>query len=111
VGFGHQGQSFAIPTLDWQLGRMDLHIIEMYISRFLNYAVINPELTFYVTKIGCGIANYEINDIAQLFIDKHIPDNVALPQEFLTYFSTICHECGLSIHSPYCCQNDEDSWK
>jgi hypothetical protein len=111
VGFGHQGQSFAIPTLDWQVGRMDLSIVEMYISRFLNYAAINPELTFYVTKIGCGIAGYEICDIAHLFLNKFKSPNVALPREFVDYFAAKCPECGLSIHDKNCCQNDEDMWK
>ena len=89
VGFGHQGKTFAIPTLGWRLERLNLQLIEWHVDRFLVYASLNPKLTFYVTKIGTGIAGYQIADMARLFANKTIPDNVALPQEFIAALTKI----------------------
>ena len=36
---------------------------------FIIYAKAHPELTFEVTRIGCGLAGYTEEEIAPMFID------------------------------------------
>lgn len=83
VGVGPTGQCYAIPTKDENFKTLPLSEIENHISRFLSCAKSHDHLEFLVTKIGCGLAGYEISDIAALFNNKYIPDNVVLPKEFL----------------------------
>ena len=76
VGVGRTGQAYAIPTMD---GSLD--IIREYVEGFRCYAFCHPELTFYVTRIGCGIAGWKDEQIAPLFDFGwgHTLANVILP--------------------------------
>lgn len=76
-GVGMQGQSYAIPT-------MFRHAREMrpYVEEFIKYAEMHPELKFYVTKLGCGIAGFRPREVAPLFAGVLALDNVYLPREF-----------------------------
>ena len=85
VGFGPQGNAFGIPTKDWTINTLPLNVIEMYVSRFVEYTKLYPEMNFLVTKIGCGLAGYEVGDIAPLFKDTVELGNVHLPKEFWNY--------------------------
>jgi len=76
-GVGMQGNSFAIPTKDEQLNTLPVDKIEKYVNNFIKYATLNPNLMFQVTRIGCGLAGYDDNEIAPLFI--HAPSNCILP--------------------------------
>lgn len=60
-GVGLQGQSYAIPTMGGLLQ------IRMYALDFLRFVKDHPELTFYLTKVGCGIAGHKEADIIQMF--------------------------------------------
>lgn len=82
-GFGMAGQSFAIPTKDWQIETLHLTLIEFYVNRFVEFVKLNPNWYFYVTKIGCGLAGYGPEDIAWMFRECLTMENVALPQEFI----------------------------
>lgn len=73
-GQGLQGQSYAIDTMS---GKEEMF---MQIKSFLEFAKIHPELTFYVTEIGCGIAGYKTSEVAPAFID--CPNNVIIPDSF-----------------------------
>ena len=79
---GIQGQSYAIPTLDKEMERINLTDLEKSIRRFYEYADKHPENIFYMTKIGCGIAGYELSDIATVVNCRDIPENVIIPEEF-----------------------------
>lgn len=79
---GMQGQSYAIPTLGERMEKLPLSEIGASIDRLIGFAKDNPELTFYMTKIGCGIAGFGIKSIASLFHEREIPDNIILPREF-----------------------------
>lgn len=81
-GDGLQGQSYGIPTKDKNLNTLSLRQIEIGVDRFLRFAARHPYLTFYMTKIGCGLAGYSVKDIAKCFKGKEIPENVILPIEF-----------------------------
>ena len=77
VGVGMTGQCYAIPTMD---GSID--IIRKHVDDFTAYAKEHPELTFLVTRIGCGIAGWRDCEIAPLFKEASALDNVTLPEEF-----------------------------
>lgn len=79
VGVGRTGQCYAIPTMD---GSLDL--IREYVEGFRCYAYCHPELTFYVTRIGCGIAGWKDEQIAPLFQWGYRSlANVILPREWV----------------------------
>lgn len=77
IGFGLQGQSYAIPTMQG-----DLMSIETYVQTFIVFAQNNYKKRFYVTPIGCGIADYTPEQIAPFFIDAAECANIFLPQTF-----------------------------
>lgn len=75
---GIQGQSYAIPTMQ---GGVDT--IKPYVDQFIDLAREWDQNTFYVTKIGCGIAGFTPEQIAPLF-DKALDlYNVRLPKDFV----------------------------
>lgn len=76
-GIGRQGDSYAIPTKDYDVQTLPLNEIEVYVNKFLTYARRSPNLLFYVTKIGCGLAGYTEDLIKPLF--KDAPENCLLP--------------------------------
>ncbi len=57
---GLQGQSYAIITKkDYKVSKSSTLLeIAKEISDFLLFAIDRPDLKFYVTKIGCGLAGY-----------------------------------------------------
>lgn len=77
-GVGLQGQSYAIPTMQG-----GVETIRPYVDEFIVFAKQHPELTFLVTRIGCGIAGFTDEDIAQLFKEALGVDNIILPATFL----------------------------
>lgn len=79
-GFGLYGQTYAIPTKDKRIETLPLQRIKQYVDTFLFFAKVNPQYTFLVTKIGCGLAGYKPEQIGPFF--KNNPPNVILPKEF-----------------------------
>lgn len=84
---GLQGQSYAIPTLSHPGGvdehKLPLETIQKYVNEFIQFAQKNPNLFFYVTPIGCGIAGFTEQEIAPMFKHCLQMSNVALPQSFV----------------------------
>ena len=76
-GTGLQGRSYAIPTM--QGGP---ETIQPYVDEFIGFAAQHPELRFLVTRIGCGIAGFDAEDIAPLFEKAKKVDNICLPEDF-----------------------------
>lgn len=76
-GDGIQGQSYAIPTMQGGIST-----IEPYVEKFIQYAKEHPELTFLVTRIGCGIAGFTDAEIAPLFSNAPLYNNIVLPESF-----------------------------
>ena len=62
-GEGLYGRSYAIPTKDYDIRTLPLEKICMYVQRFLDTAMQNPQFDFLVTEIGCGLAGYKVEDI------------------------------------------------
>ena len=73
-GVGLQGQSYAIPTMQ---GGVDT--IRPYVDEFIAFAKQHTELTFLVTRIGCGIAGFTDDEISPLFEAAHGVENIVLP--------------------------------
>lgn len=119
-GEGRQGNSYAIPTKDANLGTLPLEAIAAHVRTFLLYAAAHAHERFEVVPIGCGLAGYSPFQIAPMFRDR--PPNVDLPREFIRalnltprttpeqaacnhewqthapwgqYADTVCKKCGL----------------
>lgn len=76
-GVGIQGQSYAIPTMQ---GGVDT--IKPYVDQFIDLAEEWDQTTFWVTRIGCGIAGFTDEEIAPLFDRAYDLYNVRLPRTF-----------------------------
>lgn len=76
-GVGPQGESYAIPTKDGALKTLPLDVIRRHVDDFLSYARDHPEIGFFVTRVGCGLAGYEDADVAPMF--ESAPENCDLP--------------------------------
>ena len=79
-GIGLQGQSYGIPTMHG-----GVEDIKPYVDEFIEFAKSHPELTFLVTRIGCGIAGFRDEEIAPLFKECIEMENVCLPKSFHEY--------------------------
>lgn len=73
-GVGLQGQSYGIPTMH---GGVDA--IKPYVDEFIEFAKTRPDLTFLVTRVGCGIAGFTNEEISPLFAKAHDVENIVLP--------------------------------
>jgi len=73
-GVGLQGQSYGIPTMQG-----GVETIRPYVDEFILFAKAHPELTFLVTRVGCGIAGFTDDEIAPLFEAAHDVENIVLP--------------------------------
>ena len=76
-GVGLQGQSYAIPTMQG-----GVETIKPYVDEFINLAREWDQTTFWVTRIGCGIAGFTDEEIAPLFDEAIDLYNVRLPESF-----------------------------
>ena len=77
-GVGLCGQSYAIPTMQG-----GVETIKPYVDEFITFASAHPEIFFYVTRIGCGIAGFRDKEIAPLFAKAMGLENVCLPKSFV----------------------------
>lgn len=80
-GVGMTGWSYAIPTKGhteskgWNGrvnrgigGPLTLKEIKKHVEAFKNFAQMNPEWEFKVTRIGCGLAGFTDEQIAPMFV-------------------------------------------
>ena len=88
VGEGLMGQSYAFPTLDGNMKPLLSEELTHHRDRLYLIAVQNPEFTFYLTKIGLGIAGFSICKIAPLF--RVTLSNIIYPKEFIEYNNRLC---------------------
>ena len=73
-------RSYAIPTKDKTIHTLPLEAIQLHINNFLKFAYDHPELQFFVTRIGCGLAGYKDYQIAPLFINA--PENCSFAEKW-----------------------------
>ena len=107
LGFGFQGKSYAIPTCirlwDKKLNRYTKPFdsvlqIKPFVEAFISDAK-RFKATFYVTKIGCGIAGFKVAEIAELFRPCLDMENVILPKEFVDYLTYVEEEYNKFINN------------
>jgi hypothetical protein len=84
VGEGRTGMAYAIPTKDKCLRTLSLSQIRRSVITFGNYANDHPELKFYLTEIGCGLAGYKKEQIAPLF-KGYLATNVIIHEDWIPH--------------------------
>ena len=84
-GVGLQGQSYGIPTMHG-----GVEAIKPYVDEFIAFAATRLDLTFLVTRIGCGIAGFRDEEIAPLFKEALDAPNIVLPESFVTLLLPKC---------------------
>ncbi|MFA7082727.1 MAG: hypothetical protein WC135_08960 [Bacteroidales bacterium] len=94
VGYGLEGQTFALPTKDKEIITLPLSKVKSYLKEFIEFVIKNPNLKFYLTKIGCGLAGFTIEEIKTILwealeemrtqdtITTYLPNNLIIPKEF-----------------------------
>ena len=97
-GYGHIGQSYGIATIDLRKGLKSVSLanIKHQLEELIEYARINQDLTFWMTKIGTNLAGYSVEEIQNVFFQLEFPYNIALPIEFCNRYEIerkfICKE-------------------
>lgn len=71
VGVGMTGNSYAIPTKSTPQVTLPIKVVKLYVDQFIDvagyYSVHSPDITFQITRIGCGLAGFTDAQIAPLF--------------------------------------------
>lgn len=84
VGKGRTGYSYAIPTKDKNIKTLPLDRIRVYVQNFIEYAIKNPNIMFYVTAFGSGLAGYSVKQMLDLFGDiTELPYNIVFTKEWI----------------------------
>lgn len=98
---GLSGNTYAIPTMSPEGNKVSKRTLQLSFYNFLKMVQSRKDVKFLLTKIGCGIAGWEIKDVAELLsleimnfnlnyggFGKHnFPDNLSVPEEFVPYLS------------------------
>jgi hypothetical protein len=74
LGMGIQGQSFAIPTLGYEMEQLPLEEIGYHLNTLVTYANEHPDKEFLLTAIGQGIAGYTKGEIESVM--PKLPSNI-----------------------------------
>ena len=83
---GLQGKTYGIPTKDASIKRtLSINEIKPFVDDFIAFAIANPQLTFLLTEIGCGLANFKPKEVAPLFKEAKDIENIYLPKRFWKY--------------------------
>lgn len=85
VGVGMTGRCYAIPTKDFTITTMSLGDIERYVHKFVEFTNNYPNVNFFITAIGTGLAGYKHKHIAPMF--KGITDNCSVPEEWVEFLN------------------------
>lgn len=83
---GLQGQSYAIVTKDLRIGERSIPLSEIKkeVEELYDVARRDSDTIYYVPKIGCNLAGYTVQEMAELFqsIEYKRPPNIRLPIDF-----------------------------
>lgn len=87
IGQGYQNSSiadgvgcYALPTKYTPAESMTITEVFYAIRLFVAYARTAKNFTFFVTRVGCGLAGFTDEEIAPSFFNA--PDNCILPPEW-----------------------------
>ncbi|MDD2819484.1 MAG: hypothetical protein PHN51_11910 [Candidatus Nanopelagicales bacterium] len=64
---GYMNRCYAIPTKDRFMRSLSVFEIKQEVDRFIAFTLAHPEMTFWVTRVGCGLAGYKNHMVAPLF--------------------------------------------
>jgi hypothetical protein len=91
VGRGLTGLCYALPTLyhptttsePGAMLKLSLEELDLEFEYLFDCINRHPDYTFYLTKVGCGIAGFSIEEIKEIF-KKHYKEekNLIYPIEF-----------------------------
>ena len=79
-GHGLQGRSYGIPTKDANIVSLSLDQVGTWVAKFKAYAICRPDMKFFMTRVGCGLAGFTDEEIAPMFIGS--PSNINFPEEW-----------------------------
>lgn len=82
-GVGIRGRSYALPTKNHDIETLPLATIGQYVTIFVKLTQANPEVEFFVTRVGCGLAGYKDKDIAPFF--RGCGNNCDMPEDWQPY--------------------------
>ena len=85
VAVGMSGNSYAIPTKDRHIMTLPLNLIKDYVDQFVEFSRNNPELEFFVTAVGCGLAGLKHEQMAPMF--SGCGNNCSFPEEWWEYIN------------------------
>lgn len=98
--------SYAIPTKDQYLRTLPLSKIKDWVDTFLIHARSHPDLTFFVTRVGCGLAaNTEVHDASVAPLFQPALSNCLYPPEWRIWLGP-----NANYHTGTCpCSTSESS--
>ena len=73
-------KAYGIATKDTRVVTHRLEDIALFIDVFISDTKLYPELNFFVTRVGCGLAGYTDSEIAPLF--KSCGTNCSFAEEW-----------------------------
>jgi hypothetical protein len=82
-GEGLMFSSYAIPTKGKNITFMALVEVVPHIKNFLTFAKRNPEMKFWMTSVGCGLAGFSVSQIASYF--ENATTNINFPDTWKEY--------------------------
>ena len=99
IGEGLRGNSYALPTLNRSMERVSVGALKQAFKHLFQEIDFNPELCFLLTKVGCGIAGYTVEEVARAFWESvnsfyngrwttyvgSLPEGLIIPEEFYDY--------------------------
>ena len=103
-GVGFQGQCYAIPTMHG-----GVEAIKPYVEDFIEFTFSHPEYTFLVTKIGCGIAGFKVEEIAPLFARAYDTSNIILPEGFVEVMRKDTCFPGMMYNGTYIFSSEDEA--
>ncbi len=81
MGEGLIGQSYAFPTLNFEMGKMTYDELLRGCNNLYFCCKTNPDKEFLLTKVGTGIAGYGEEYMKDLFKGLY-PSNLILPEDW-----------------------------
>jgi hypothetical protein len=85
IPIGLVDQSYGIITTSFLDVKITHDFVADQVKVLYGFAALRPDLIFFVTKIGTGIAGWPLEDIAAIFrsLEFMRPANIILPQPFI----------------------------
>lgn len=84
IGEGLVGSTYAFPTVRtlYPYKVIPLSDYPVYIRKFMDAVLLHEDLTFYMTRVGCGLAGNKDSNVAPLFSKLAKLSNVIFPEQW-----------------------------